>query len=174
MRIRTADADDWRALRDVRLAALEDSPDAFGSTLEREREADESHWIGWITGDGWEGDVTTFVAEEGKDFAGMATGFHPGGEPSVVHLFGMWVRPDRRSEGIGGGLVAAVVDWAGARPDVEQIVLRVTTTNERAARFYASCGFISLSDEPEPLREGSSLRTRTMQRSVGRAPRLRT
>ena len=167
MRIRRTDADDWRSLRDVRLAALADSPDAFGSSLERERDADESDWLGWITGDGWEGDVATFVAEEESGFIGMATGFHPADEPAVAHLFGMWVQPDRRSEGIGRALVTAVVGWAGARADVEQVVLRVTTTNETAVRFYASCGFVGTSDAPEPLREGSAISTQKMRLLIG-------
>src|SRR6476660_4862023 len=43
-------ADEWEALREIRLAALADSPDAFGSTLVEERDADEVRWRGWITG----------------------------------------------------------------------------------------------------------------------------
>jgi RimJ/RimL family protein N-acetyltransferase len=162
MGIRRTTADDWRALREVRLAALADSPDAFGSTLEREHDADESDWLGWITGEGWQGEVATFVAEEGSGFVGMATGFDPGDEPGVVHLFATWVRPDRRRAGIGRELVTAVVDWAGARPDVERVVLRVTASNEAAVRFYTSCGFVETSDAPAPLREGSALFTQTM------------
>jgi RimJ/RimL family protein N-acetyltransferase len=166
MQIRRAEPGDWRALREVRLAALEDSPDAFGSTLERERDADRTHWLGWIAGDGWEGDVATFVADERSGFVGVATGFHPDDERAVAHLFGMWVRPDRRSEGIGRELVAAVVEWARRQPRVDRIVLRVTTTNEAAVRFYASCGFVATPDPPEPLREGSDLSTCTMQLGV--------
>jgi ribosomal protein S18 acetylase RimI-like enzyme len=166
MRIRRTEPDDWRALREVRLAALEDSPDAFGSTLEREREADEDHWRGWITGEGWGGDVATFIADDDGPFVGMATGFDPEDEPGVVHLFAMWVRPERRRQGIGRELVSAIVGWAGRRPGVEHVVLRVTSSNDEAVRLYASCGFVRTADPPAPLREGSAVSTRTMRREV--------
>src|SRR5207247_10899464 len=98
MRVRRTEPGDWRALREVRLAALADSPDAFGSTLDREGDVDEDHWQTWVTGEGWGGDVATFVADDGAGFVGMATGFHPEDEPATVHLFAMWLRTERRKE----------------------------------------------------------------------------
>ena len=35
---------DWQRYREVRLAALKDSPDAFVSTYEEEADYDEAHW----------------------------------------------------------------------------------------------------------------------------------
>jgi RimJ/RimL family protein N-acetyltransferase len=155
-------------LREVRLAALADSPDAFGSTLEEERDADDDHWRTWITGEGWDGDVATFVADSGDELVGMATGFHPDEEPSVVHLFAMWVRPKHRREGIGRELVAAVVGWASEQQGVEHVVLRVTTTNESAGGLYETSGFVDTDDAPQPLRDGSAVSTRTMRRAIVR------
>jgi GNAT superfamily N-acetyltransferase len=168
MRIRRAEADRWEALRDLRLAALADSPDAFGSVLEEERDADEARWRGWITGEGWGGPVATFVADDDGTLIGMATGHRPADEPSVAWLFAMWVRPDRRGEGIGRSLVDAVVAWAAEVPEVDRVVLRVTETNVDAARFYGSCDFVDTRLPPEPLREGSVLSTRRMQRLISR------
>jgi RimJ/RimL family protein N-acetyltransferase len=170
MRIRRTEVDDWRTLREVRLAALAESPDAFGSMFEGERDADEAQWRGWITGEGWGGDVATFVADDEGRFVGMATGFDPEDEPGVVHLFGMWVRPERRRQGIGRELVSAVVGWAGRRPGVEHVVLRVTISNDEAVRLYASCGFVRTADAPEPLRDGSTVWTQTMRREVVAGP----
>jgi SAM-dependent methyltransferase/GNAT superfamily N-acetyltransferase len=163
MLIRRARADDWEALRDVRLAALADSPDAFAVTLDEEHDGDEAHWLSWITGEGWDGAVATFVADDDGALVGMATGFRPDGEPGIVHLFAMWVNPERRKEGIGRRLVAAVARWAAEHPDVDQVLLRVTVANHAAVRFYADCGFVGTSDPPEPLRDGSNLTTQTMR-----------
>jgi RimJ/RimL family protein N-acetyltransferase len=166
VRIRRVEPDEWAALRDVRLSALADSPDAFGATLAEERRFDEARWRGWATGDGWPGAVATFVADDAGTFVGMATGHHPNDDPAVAWLFAMWVRPERRDRGIGRALVDVVVAWGSGRPAVERVVLRVTEMNAGAARFHASCGFVATDEAPEPLREGSKLRTRRMVRPL--------
>jgi RimJ/RimL family protein N-acetyltransferase len=168
MMIRRVRPDEWESLRDVRLAALADSPDAFAVTLVEERDADDAHWRSWITGEGWDGAVATFVADDAGTLLGMAVGFHPDDEPGVVHLFAMWVTAERRKEGIGRSLVEAVVTWTGEHPGVDRVVLRVTETNADAARFYGSCGFVVTGHDPEPLREGSALWTRRMERLISR------
>jgi len=98
----------------------------------------------------------------------MATGYRPDDRPTTGWLFAMWVRPERRGEGLGRRLVAAVEEWAAAL-DIDQLLLRVTDGNDGAVRFYASCGFVGTSDAPEPLREGSDRMTQTMRLLVGSA-----
>lgn len=168
MGVRRVRTDEWEALREIRLAALTDSPDAFGSTLAEERDADEARWRGWITGEGWAGAVATFITDGPGPLLGMATGYRPDDRPTTGWLFAMWVRPERRGEGIGRQLVAAVEEWAAAL-DIDQLLLHVTDGNDGAVRFYASCGFVGTSDVPEPLREGSDRMTQTMRLLVGSA-----
>jgi hypothetical protein len=45
--IRPIKGTDWRKLRDLRLAALQDDPQAFGSTFAEERSDPDSEWIEW-------------------------------------------------------------------------------------------------------------------------------
>lgn len=164
--VRRAVPEEWEALKEVRLAALRDSPDAFGSTYEREARADESTWRGWITGEGWDGAVTTFVAEEEGRLFGMATAHRPDDEQATVWMFAMWVRSESRGRGIGRALVEAVVDHARSL-GAEVVMLRVTEGNAAATGLYASCGFIGTPDPPEPLRDGSALTTRAMWLPLG-------
>ena len=158
--IRPARREEWGRVRDLRLRSLSDAPDAFGSTLEREREHGEAEWIEWV--EGWE-DATNvlYVAEDGDTWIGMAVGSRAGDEVDA-DLYGMWVDPAWRGRGIGARLVDQVLGWAGSW-GARSVVLAVTETNAGAAAFYEHLGFAD-TGERHRLREGSDLTTRVMRR----------
>src|SRR3954453_4900446 len=59
--VKALDGEDWQAFRDVRLAALRESPEAFASSYEAELEYDEDFWRARLArserpgGPGWPG-----------------------------------------------------------------------------------------------------------------------
>jgi GNAT superfamily N-acetyltransferase len=165
--VRRATPEDWPGIRDVRLRALRDAPTAFSATEERAARLAPSDWRGWTTGEGWSGEVATFVAERDPGaaaarrpaypaFDGMATGAVFETEPAVGHLFAMWVDPSLRGAGVAQRLVRAVIDWAHDR-GVDELRVSVTDGNARAEALYAHAGFVRTGEAPKPLREGSSL-----------------
>ena len=105
----------WRAWRELRLRALAESPDAFGSTYEENLR---------VTAQTWQrrarafavpaGDRAMFVAidQARGEWIGCA-GAHvdPGGIPNLIS---MWVAPEHRGRGVGSSLVGAVIGWARA------------------------------------------------------------
>ena len=142
---------EWRRARDLRLRALADAPDAFGSTLERERAFGESEWLEWITG--WEGvENTHLVAIVDGIWVGMAVGSQADGDP-VAHLYGMWVEPAVRGRGVGGRLVDGVIAWATSR-GAAVLELGVAEGNDVARSLYEGRGFTD-TGRRDPLREGS-------------------
>ena len=167
MTLRAAEPADWERLRDVRVAALRDAPDAFASTLEATEGQPQWRWEGWATGEGWGADLVTFVEEPAPEaaFTGLATGAIFGDGPPTAHLFAMWVAPPSRGAGLGRALVEAVLEWARAR-DATRVVLRITEGNALAQRLYESAGFVVDEDDREPLREGSSVVTLGMRRAL--------
>jgi hypothetical protein len=42
--VRETEVDDWAAMRDIRLAALQDAPDAFAATYHQEASFTEAQW----------------------------------------------------------------------------------------------------------------------------------
>ncbi|MGH2636628.1 MAG: GNAT family N-acetyltransferase, partial [Actinomycetota bacterium] len=154
--------EEWRRVRDLRLRALEDSPDAFGSLLERERDHVEADWMGWISGWGG-GRNRLFVAALDGEWVGMAVGSKAADDP-IAHLYGMWVEPRMRGTGLGGRLIEAVVAWV-ASLGVAEIELAVTETNDTAGAFYEARGFVDTGAR-QPLRVGSPLRVIVMRRRV--------
>jgi ribosomal protein S18 acetylase RimI-like enzyme len=178
--VRRATAEDWPAIRDVRLRALRDAPTAFSTTYDQAVERTSSDWQAWVTGEGWSGEVVTFVAESvtrrggapsaAPVFDGMATGAVFESEPSVAHLYGMWVAPSLRGTGLARELVGAVVAWARDRA-VDEVRLCVTEGNSRAEALYANFGFARTDDDPAPLRNGTSLVMFDMRLLLEREPR---
>lgn len=144
--VRATTLDDWRAMREIRLQALRDAPDAFASTYAREIAFEPAEWHRRATRDG------SFLAflpdgESDGELAGLAGGYEE--EPGVVELISMFVRPQARGHGVGEALVDAVAAWARNR-NATSMHLWVTEMNKSALRLYERCGFTATS-ERQPL-----------------------
>ena len=101
MEIRRIRADEWRELRDLRLRALQDAPDAFGSTYEEESGDTESQWMEWASGAADGGSSFGVIAvDEEACWIGMAIGAPHSDHPGEAGLFAMWVDPAARGSGV--------------------------------------------------------------------------
>lgn len=159
--IRQIGADDWRALRDIRLAALQDAPQAFASTYGREAAFAEADWLRWI------GRGDTFLAyapELGAAPVGIVGGYD--GEPGTIELISMWISPEARGRGIGRALVEAVVGRARAK-GMTRVHLWVAESNRSARLLYERCGFRQTA-ERQPLPSNPQLPEIGMARSLDR------
>jgi GNAT superfamily N-acetyltransferase len=160
--LRRIHADEWRELRDLRLRALRDAPDAFGSTYEREIEYPDQDWLEWAVDSGEGGSSITVIALDDGRWIGMAMGAPHRDHPEEAGLFAMWVDPGARGAGVGRALIERVVVWAGSA-GFAVLRLRVTVSNDAAVRMYARMGFSDLGDRL-PLRDGSDVLTMSMTR----------
>jgi ribosomal protein S18 acetylase RimI-like enzyme len=164
MAIRVVQDEEWERARDLRLRALADAPDSFGSSLEEEERLSHSawkeRWERWAPSDsrGW------FVeATDDDEFVGMAVGVLD--DPSkTAYLFGMWVEPGRRRSGIGKRLVEAVIEWGRARGAV-RIELEVNELTRPAVALYQACGFAP-TGRSRPLPSNPSATALEMARKI--------
>jgi ribosomal protein S18 acetylase RimI-like enzyme len=146
--VRRIRADDWPALRALRLRALATDPMAFGSTLAREQSFEEALWRERASRDATSATSSQWVAEEPSGrFVGSAVVAEMDG---ALHVFGMWVDPARRGEGLGGRLLDAGLAWAGQALPGGAVVLHVNPSQEVAVRLYLSRGFRK-TGKSEPL-----------------------
>lgn len=129
-----ASHEDWQRVRRLRLAALRDSPDAFGSTFEDEVQRPPVWWIDRLQSSG----STTFIAVESDD-AGMAV-LGPFRSPPDCGVFAVWVAPAHRGLGVGDALMKAVIEQAMSR-GVGRLVLDVGRHNLAAQKLYFRHGF---------------------------------
>lgn len=137
--VREMGPEEWRVVRDIRLAALREAPKAFGSTYEREIAFGEEDWRRRFRPDS-----VTYVAylpDVGP--AGIAGGL--GDQERVVELVSMWVAPAARGHGVGEALVSAVAGWATGK----DVHLWVTEGNTVARALYERCGFVATTERQQ-------------------------
>jgi ribosomal protein S18 acetylase RimI-like enzyme len=158
--IRRLRGDEWRAYRSLRLRALDDSPDAFGSTFEVEQAKPDEYWVDRLASAATSQSQLPLVAEAETDFVGLVWGWIDPSQPEVAQVFQMWVAPETRGLGCGSRLLDTVVSWArDAR--AKSVLLRVTCGDTPARHLYVRAGF-KPRGEPEPLRPGSIILAQPM------------
>ena len=143
--VRVATMEEWHVLRDVRLAALQDAPNAFGSSYAEQAASVEKDWRRRISRGRT---FFAFVPEvDGSQPSGLVGSFQE--EPRTVELVSLWVRPQARGRGVGEALVTAVIGWAKTR-SAACVHLWLTERNLRARALYERCGF-KFTGERQPL-----------------------
>jgi ribosomal protein S18 acetylase RimI-like enzyme len=155
--VRRAALGDEPTLRGLRLQALSDTPEAFGSTYERELARTAADWQRWLS------PGVTFIVDSSGEPKGLVAGAHDQHDRSVVHLMAMWVHPTLRRSGAADALVTSVLSWA-ASEGAQEVRLHVADGNVRAQRCYGRHGFRLTGREVAGTRDG--LVEIEMQRSV--------
>lgn len=146
--VRRLTAADASLYRSIRLEALKQTPEAFGSTFESESVQPLTWFADRLGGS------AVFGAFRDAGLLGVA-GFLAQKGPKEAHkgvLWGMYVRAAARGAGVGRRLIETVVEHA--RPCVELIQLTVVSDNEQARRLYASLGFVAYGIEKNALKHG--------------------
>lgn len=158
--VRQLTNEDWKLYKEMRLRSLNDSPDAFSSTYEREYEFSDEEWIERASVSERVSQALPLIAELDGIAIGIACGVvHTPGDDSAK-VYQMWVEPRMRGQGVGKLLLNRLIDWAkNAR--IGSLELAVTTSNTEAVNLYQSSGFIA-SGELESLKPGSQLHTKNM------------
>lgn len=126
---------DWQRLKNLRISALTDSPDAFDSTLQSARELSDSQWQARVLS------MPTFVAvEDGLD-VGMVRCVTDDDDSTAAYLISMWVSPAWRKKGAGAALVNSIIDWSRAE-GYDRITLDVADKNAAAIALYKRMNFL--------------------------------
>jgi GNAT superfamily N-acetyltransferase len=155
--LRTLSPDDWQLIREIRLRALFDTPEAFTSTLQRERAFDESTWRDRARTGQW------FLATEEDESVGVTCGIEgPSADSLTRKVVGMWVAPVHRGHGIAQALVDEVAEWARS-VGATRLSLGVREGNDGAREAYLRMGFHSTGEtEQEWSLSGQSIEVMEM------------
>ena len=145
-----ADADDFVRLR---LRALKEHPEAFGSSYEEERIRPSGEVAAPLRRPTDAPDDFTLGAFREGQLVGIASFSREIGQ-KVRHrgaVRGMYVPVEDQGRGIGRALITRAIQRARLADGLEQVGLAVATRNERARSLYASLGFETYGVEPNAL-----------------------
>ena len=149
MDIRAVRAGEGRLMREVRMRALADSPEAFGGakTLREESAFDDAYWeqlareVGGEV-EAWRGRCVSFVIEEAGEVWATGSAYLCRKERGRAYFSAAWVDPRQGRKGLGRWLVEEAVKWARER-GCDHMRLWVDEENMAAAGFYERLGFLA-------------------------------
>jgi RimJ/RimL family protein N-acetyltransferase len=149
MEIRVLVSSDAEKCQALRLQALQECPTAFSSSYEEERETPLAEVAQRLT----PGDTVVFGAFEGERLVGTAV-LHREIKLKRAHIavvWGMYVDPGFRKQGVGRKLVDRLLSHAAGMPGLRKITLGVNAANPAAIALYEAAGFESFGVETGSL-----------------------
>lgn len=155
MDIRLTEEKDWMQLKQVRLAALLDSPTAFGVSYRTAADDSDEQWkerASPATGTQF---WLAFKADKPVGMIGAGVS-----RTGRYNLIAMWVEPAERGSGVAARLVDAVKSQA-IQKGHDRVFLDVSPDNARASNFYLKQGFVPM-DEWEPLASHPHIQVQTL------------
>jgi RimJ/RimL family protein N-acetyltransferase len=138
--LRILGPDDAEVYQALRLEGLQTSATAFGSSYVEEIDRPLQEIARRLSDEG--SYIFGAFAEDGR-LVGV-TGLYRERRLKTQHkafIFGMYVTPEYRGQGVGRTLIEAAISQARDLSGLRQINLTVTKSNQAAYTLYKSCGF---------------------------------
>jgi ribosomal protein S18 acetylase RimI-like enzyme len=132
--VRVLQEDDWHAYRQVRLAALQESPEAYLATYAEEATRPEQYWRKCMV------QAHRLLAVRDGEPIGVASVEMIEGAPQSADVYDLWVTPEARNSGVASRLVQIAVDQA-IQDGCTELYYWVSTENGRAIGFAINAGF---------------------------------
>ena len=151
--IRELNDNDAVDFQNLRLRALKEHPDAFGSTYESESEYSLEFVAERLRLTAESPNNFTLGAHRQEALIGVVGFRRIAGEKQQHrgYIWGMYVRSEERGQGIGKALMVKAVELAKSISGLEQVELAVVTRNMQARNLYVSLGFVSCGIDPRAL-----------------------
>jgi RimJ/RimL family protein N-acetyltransferase len=143
--------------REIRLRALQESPDAFTTTYESALKRDYGSWVAQADGSAQGSDRATFIVFADQPI-GLAGLYRDPDLPVRGELIQVWVAADHRGSSVAAELLDRIFEWA-SHNNFHLVRAQVTPANSRAFRFYEKYGFQAVGSDG-----GIAILTKEVQR----------
>lgn len=141
----------------LRKRMLEESPWAFSSDVETDRAREPGAFARRLAEGLTRGGFGVMACADEGGALTAAAGLMRRPKPKIEHraeIWGVFVRPDVRGQGLGRTVVRAAVREVLTWPGVDSVGLSVSMRSQQALRLYKSLGFRVWGREPDCLRLG--------------------
>ncbi|MEO5930372.1 MAG: GNAT family N-acetyltransferase [Candidatus Kapaibacterium sp.] len=144
----------WREFRALRLQALKEEPQAFGSSYERNITQPDQHWIDRLKSVEeriWE----ALFAEDNGELVGLMGAHFPQETPDTAVIVMVFVRREKRGLGIAEMLLESLLQRLRGRPGIERAALTVNMAQKTAVALYTRFGFRTMRIEAGMMGDGN-------------------
>jgi RimJ/RimL family protein N-acetyltransferase len=152
--IRAATKEDAEAFKALRLRALKNNPEAFGSSYEERSKQDIDFFRRRIPEEN--SDNLLLFVEKDSNLVGMM-GFVRVDSLKSNHkafIWGVYIDSEARGNGLGRKMMTQIMNHARHIEGLRQVQLGVATNNTAALKLYQSFAFTIWGTEPEALKVG--------------------
>jgi ribosomal protein S18 acetylase RimI-like enzyme len=145
----------WEAYKNLRLRALQEEPQAFGSSYAENVSKPDNYWVERLT-DVEEGKNWLVFAKENNNLIGMMGGFRKDDDPEdVVNVIAVYVAKEARGKGVSKKLMQALLEDFEKDPSINKVKLSVNKEQIPAVKLYESFGFKVVGEENIRLGDGN-------------------
>lgn len=146
---RRLNRDDWKNYRDIRLEALKEEPDAFGSSYNEYKDRDDLYWVERVV---LSEDINgrSFLMAVCGENTFVAIGGAYRDENDEWNIIAIYTKKDFRGMGLGSLLFEKILEELKNR-EIKKVFLRVNANRIPALSLYKKYGFKVLRLVPDQL-----------------------
>ncbi|BCM89533.1 hypothetical protein IAD21_01380 [Abditibacteriota bacterium] len=164
--IGTLPPEQWQAYKTLRLEALMDSPQAYGTSYAQSIIKPDSFWRERLEDAARGENVWLLFAKSQGELVGLIGAFVADDEPEVVAIVSVYVTSKARGQGIGKQLLAAILAEVTSKNKFKTARLTVNPMQIAALSLYRSSGFEVVAEEDTLMGDGNVYREFIMEKPL--------
>lgn len=137
----TLQPEDWRQYRDLRLRALKEEPQAYGSTYEDNAKRPDEFWQKRLEESLIMSTQWLVFAKSDRMLVGMMGAFIEKEQSDSAHIIAVYVIPEARGKGIAKSLMKELLESIKTNKQIKNIIVDVNVEQTVAFNLYKNSGF---------------------------------
>jgi len=153
----------WQRYREIRLEALREEPQAFGSAYAEMAQRSAVYWQERLSDAAQRETSWLLFAQEGERLIGMIGAFYDRTQESA-HILSVYVSKAERGKGLGKALMERILSELGEKEGIRKAILGVNQEQTAAVALYRQFGFEVTGEVEEVQGDGKEHRMYVMEK----------